>query len=257
MTERFEVMPFARAVEEAEQLPEHVRLTVTCSPRHGLDESLEVGGELRALGHAVTIHLAARMVRSRDHLDEILGAMAAAGIDDAFVVGGDAPEPLGPYGSAVELVPLVAEHLRRPATIGIAGYPEGHPLIDDAGLAEAFAAKAPYADYVTTQICFDPEAIVRFARDVELPVLAGVPGLVDPARLLEISLRVGVGPSLRYVRKQRGLRNLLRLSSSSAQRLHDALCDREEIAGFHYFTFNRLLDTWSWSTATTTKEVMS
>jgi methylenetetrahydrofolate reductase (NADPH) len=257
MSERFEVMPFPRAVQEAEQLPEHVRLTVTCSPKHGLDESLEIGRKLRALGHAVTIHLAARMVRSLDDLDEILGVMAEAGIDDAFVVGGDSPEPLGPYASAVELVPLVAEHARRPATIGIAGYPEGHPLIDGAGLAQAFAAKAPYADYVTTQICFDPEAIVRFAGGVDLPVLAGVPGLVDPAKLLEIALRVGVGGSIRYIRKQRGLRNLFRLSSSSAQRLHDALASREEIAGFHYFTFNRLLDTWSWSTATTTKEAMS
>src|SRR4029079_7296217 len=98
----------------------------------------------------------------------------------ASVAACASPEPLGPYTSAVELVPLVAEHPRRPATIGIAGYPEGHPLIDDAALAEALAAKAPYADYVTTQICFDPEAILRFATGVKLPVLAGVPGLVDP-----------------------------------------------------------------------------
>ncbi len=254
---RFEVLPFARSLEEAAQLPEKVRLTVTCSPKHGLDHSIAVGKELRALGHAVTIHFAARMVRSREHLDGALDAMADAGIDDAFVVGGDAPEPLGPYATAVEIVPLVAEHPRRPATIGIAGYPERHPLASDAALAEAIAAKAPYADYLTTQLCFDPEAILRFARGVDLPVLAGVPGLVDPARLLEISLRVGVGPSLRYLRKQRGLRNLIKLSTSSAERLHDALAGRDEIAGFHYYTFNRLLDTWSWTRATTTKEVMT
>ena len=61
-------------------------------------------------------------------------------------------------------------------------------------------------------------------------------------------MRVGVGPSLRFLRKQRGLRNLLRLSGASAERLHDALAGHAEIAGFHYFTFNRLLDTWSWAT---------
>ena len=105
-------------------------------------------------------------------------------------------------------------------------------------------------------MCFDPEAILRFARGRHaLPVLAGVPGLVDPARLLEISMRVGVGPSLRYLRKQRGLRTLLRLSGASAERLHGALAGHAEIAGFHYFTFNRLLDTWSWATASTPKEV--
>jgi methylenetetrahydrofolate reductase (NADPH) len=253
MSVRFEVMPFARAVEEAAQLPEPVRLTVTCSPRHGPDESVEIGTRLRALGHSVTIHLAARMVRDRDHLDALLAAMADAGMDDAFVIGGDATPPAGPYASAVELLPLVAEHPRRPATLGIAGYPEGHPLIDDDELRRAFAAKAPLADYVTTQLCFDPAAILRFAERAEPPVVVGLPGLVDPRRLLEISVRVGVGPSLRYLRKQRGLRNLLRLSTASADRLYDSLAPH--VDAFHFFTFNRLLDTWSWlETKTTTIE---
>jgi methylenetetrahydrofolate reductase (NADPH) len=251
MSARFEVMPFGRAEEEAAQLPEPVRLTVTCSPKHGPDESVEVGGRLRALGHSVTIHLAARMVRDREHLDTLLGKMAGAGIDDAFVIGGDATPPLGPYSSAVELLPLVHEHPQRPQTLGIAGYPEGHPLIGDDELRRAFAAKAPLADYVTTQLCFDPDAILRFADEVELPVVVGLPGLVDPRRLLEISVRVGVGPSLRYLRKQRGLRNLLRLSGASADRLYDALAPHAD--AFHFFTFNRLIDTWSWlQTKTTT-----
>jgi methylenetetrahydrofolate reductase (NADH) len=255
VTSRFEVMPFGRALTEAAELPEPVRLTVTCSPKHGLDESMEVARKLRALGHDVTVHLAARMVRGAEHLDELLAGMAAAGVDDALVVAGDATPPLGPYDSAVALLPLLARHERRPRTLGIAGYPEGHPLIDDAALRRAFEAKLPFADYVTTQLCFDPEAILRFARDVELPVLAGVPGRVDPAKLLEIAVRVGVGPSLRYLRKQRGLGNLLRLSAGSAGKLHDALVSRDEIDGFHYFTFNRLLDTWSWARSTTPEEV--
>jgi vanillate/3-O-methylgallate O-demethylase len=79
-------------------------------------------------------------------------------------------------------------------------------------------------------------------------VLAGVPGIVDPTKLLEISLRVGVGPSLSFLRKQRGLRSLLRLSGRSADKLYDALSSSEEIAGFHFYTFNRLRDTWEWHT---------
>ena len=75
--------------------------------------------------------------------------------------------------------------------------------------------------------------------------------MVDRRRLLEISARVGVGPSLSYLRKQGGIRNLFRLSKSSADRLVDALAphvgDPElNIAGFHYVTFNRLLETWRW-----------
>jgi methylenetetrahydrofolate reductase (NADPH) len=255
VTSRFEIMPFGRALDEAARLPEPTRLTVTCSPKHGLDESLAVARRVRELGHDVTIHLAARMLRSREHLDELLAELAAAEIDDALVLGGDASPPLGPYESAVELLPLLHEHHSRPRRLGIAGYPEGHPLVDDEALVRAFEAKLPYADYVTTQLCFDSEAIVRFAFGVAIPVLAGVPGRVDPAKLLEISIRVGVGPSLRYLQKQGGVRNLLKLAGRTAESLHADLVSREEIAGFHYFTFNQLLDTWSWVRSTTPEEV--
>jgi methylenetetrahydrofolate reductase (NADPH) len=247
----FEILPFGSGETEAAELPERVRLTVTCSPRHGLDESIATATRLRAFGHRVTLHLAARMVRGPDHLDELLATMKDAGIDDAFVIGGDATPPHGPYASAVELLPIIHAHRLRPVTIGIGGYPEGHPLIDDVALADALSRKAPFADYMTTQLCFDPEAVVRWidgirATGIDLPVLAGVPGLVDPRKLLEISMRVGVGPSLSFLRKQRGLRTLLRLSGRSADRLYDALAPKEEIAGFHFYTFNRLRDTWEW-----------
>jgi methylenetetrahydrofolate reductase (NADPH) len=141
---------------------------------------------------------------------------------------------------------VIHEHPNRPRTLGIAGYPEGHPLIDDARLAEALEQKAPYADYITTQLCFEREPVLRFARQVDLPVIVGLPGIVDPKRLLEISVKVGVGPSLRYLRKQRGLRRLFRLSGS-ADALYDALAPHAaEFEGFHFFTFNRLLDTYAW-----------
>jgi methylenetetrahydrofolate reductase (NADPH) len=242
----FEILPVGAGEQQAAELSERVRLTVTCSPKHGPDRTVEVGTRLRALGHEVTVHLSARMVRDRAHLDELLATMAAAGIDDAFVIGGDSTEPVGAYTSAVELLPPIHEHPDRPRTLGIAGYPEGHPLIDPATLAAALAEKSRLADYVTTQLCFDPDAILRFARQVELPVIVGLPGIVDRRRLLEMSVKVGVGPSLRFLRKQRGLRKFFRLSAA-ADALYDALAPHAaELAGFHFFTFNRLLDTWAW-----------
>src|SRR5579875_1399034 len=96
-TARFEILPLGKAEEQAAELPEPVRLTVTCSPKHGPDHSVEVAGRLRALGHAVTVHVAARMVRDRAHVDRLLAAIAAAGVDDLFLIGGDADPPLGAY----------------------------------------------------------------------------------------------------------------------------------------------------------------
>jgi 5,10-methylenetetrahydrofolate reductase len=92
---RFEVLPLGRGEEDAAKLPQPVRLTVTCSPRHGPDRSVTVARHLTALGHAVTVHLAARMVRDRGHLDKLLAEMVQAGVDDVLLIGGDATPPDG------------------------------------------------------------------------------------------------------------------------------------------------------------------
>lgn len=253
---RFEVLPLGRSEEEAARLPEPVRLTVTSSPRHGPDESLDMARRLRTHGHSVTIHLAARMVRGPAHLDELLNGMADVGVDDVLMIGGDATPPLGPYSSALELLPLVYGHPRCPREIGIAGYPEGHPLIGDEELVEALERKSACASYITTQMCFDADAVLGWVRrtrgrGVKLPVLAGVPGVVDRRRLLEVAMRIGVGPSLAFVRKQRGLRSLLGKSKVMPdppyEAVASALGDRElGISGFHFYTFNQLCDTWKW-----------
>jgi methylenetetrahydrofolate reductase (NADPH) len=253
---RFEVMPFGDVEEEAARLSEPARLTVTCSPRHGIDRTVDVAERLAGAGHAVVVHLAARMIRSLDHLDEVLERIARAGMDDVFVIGGDAPRPQGPFASALELVPIVAAHPRRPRRIGIAAYPDGHPLIDPETLADALERKSAHANYMTTQLCFDAGALLNWLRTtrrrgIALPVLLGVPGVVDRRRLVEISMRVGVGPSVSFVRKQRGLRHLFGRPAAAGEDLHDALVPRLAepglgIAGFHYFTFNRLVQTWTW-----------
>lgn len=256
---RYEVLPFRRSEEQAAGIATPLRLTVTASPRHGIDRSVDYGERLRALGHRVTLHLAARMVRGRDHLDAILTRTTEAGIDDLFVIGGDLYEPIGPYGSAGELLDDLSRHPLRPAALGFAGYPEGHPLIDDRQLEAALEHKAQLATYMVTQICFDAGAVLAWlsrlrASGITLPLYAGATGRVDRRRLLEVSVRVGVGPSLRFLRKQRSVGRLLRGSGDAAQRFHDAIdAQRGDpelgIAGFHFFTFNELSATWRWQQA--------
>jgi methylenetetrahydrofolate reductase (NADPH) len=148
--DRFEVLPFGGVAEQAAALPRPVRLTITCSPKHGPDRGVEVAAVLREAGHSVTVHVAARMVRDSAHVDALLAGMAEIGADDVFVIGGDVERPLGRYSSAMELLPAIAEHPRRPRTIGIAGYPEGHPLIAGDALDDALREKSRCADYVTT-----------------------------------------------------------------------------------------------------------
>lgn len=229
---------------------------MTASPKHGIDRSVDYAERLCALGHRVTVHLAARMVRDREHLDAILTRTTEAGIDDIFVIGGDLPEPIGPYSSAGELLDVLWDHRQRPAAIGVASYPEGHPLIDDRQLEKALEHKAQLATYMVTQICFDADVLLAWlsrirAGGIALPLYAGATGQVDRRRLLEMSVRVGVGPSVRFLRKQRGIGRLLRGSGDAGQRFYEAIdAERADprlgIVGFHFFTFNDLLATWRW-----------
>lgn len=253
---RYEVMPFKRAEEQAAEVGERLRLTITTSPKHGVDRSLEAAERLRALGHDVTLHVAARMVRAASHADEIVERARAAGIDDFLVIGGDLPEPLGPYAAAAELLERFAAQPARPARLGIGGYPEGHPLIAHHELDTALDRKARVADYLVTQLCFDVKALTAWiarlrARGISLPLYVGASGPVERRRLIEISTRIGVGPSLRFLRKQRGLATLFRRPADTAVAFYDAAAplvgERQlGIAGFHLFTFNDLLATRRW-----------
>ena len=109
--------------------------------------------------------------------------------------------------------------------------------------------------YLATQMCFDPGTIAdwlaaRRAAGITLPCHLGVPGAVDPARLLSISLRLGVGVSARYLKKNR--LSVLRLLSP---RRYDpnklvaplsAVADQLGIVGIHCFTFNSVEATETW-----------
>jgi methylenetetrahydrofolate reductase (NADPH) len=154
-------------------------------------------------------------------------------------------------------LPILADHRLRPPRIGVGVYPEGHPLIGPAALDDALRRKAVLADYMVTQMCFDAGALVGWirrsrAQGIALPVYVGIPGAVDRRRLLEISVRVGVGSSITFLRKQQGgIRRLLGRPEHAGDRLHEQIApligDPElAITGIHYYTFNNLAATVAW-----------
>lgn len=253
---RLEILPLSGVLPQLKALPESARLTITASPSKGLETSLEVGETLRAAGFEVTIHLSARMVADRDHLRLLLSRMEAAGLDRAFVIGGDAPHP-GIYPDAGSLLDDMAELGHHVREIGIAGYPQGHATIPDDRLLAALRAKAPHASYVTTQLCFDADATAawiaaRRSEGLELPIEIGLPGAVEMSRLLRISARIGIADAGRFASKQIGLvRRLLRpggyrpdgLLADLAPVLADPAAN---IRGLHIFTFNQVDRTEEW-----------
>src|SRR5450756_1351922 len=115
---------------------------------------IDVSARLAGRGYRVVPHLAARMIADRGQLERIVADLEAAGIHEAFVVGGDASPPAGGYADAGDLLDELGVLPHSLARIGVGGYPEGHPLIPEASLLEALRRKQPHADYIATQLCF-------------------------------------------------------------------------------------------------------
>lgn len=258
----WEVVPLSNLEGRLGHLPPGSAVSVTCSPTKGVDATLDVCEQLVTLGHRAIPHLGARTVRSADHLDAVIERLDDLGLREAFVIAGDAPEPLGPFTDALALLePLAASGVVD--HVGVAAYPDGHPLIDRATLDHALLAKqevlaaAGVAGHATTQLCFAPATIRSWlsgarADGLTLPVRLGIAGAVGRADLLAMGLRLGVGPSLRYLRKNRAAIGRLAGPNHEPDRLVRALAaagDELGIAGLHTFTFNRIAPTANWRTA--------
>jgi methylenetetrahydrofolate reductase (NADPH) len=253
---KLEILPLSGVLAEVPAIERGATLAVTASPAKGLEASVELGAQLREAGYDVVVHLAARMVADRAHLGRLLARMGDAGLDRAFVIGGDANPP-GEYPDALAILREMADighHLRE---VGIGCHPEGHPSIPDDRLLAALRAKAPFADYMTTQLCFDAAALgtwlrARRAEGITLPADIGMPGAVDTTRLIRISTRIGVRNAGRFALKQRGLvGRLLRPGGYRPDRLMadlaPMLADPDSgVRGLHVFTFNQLERTAAW-----------
>ena len=59
---------------------------------------------LAGQGWNLVPHIAARMVRDKSHLQEILNRLDAANIHSVFVPGGDATEPAGIYDCSLDML---------------------------------------------------------------------------------------------------------------------------------------------------------
>jgi methylenetetrahydrofolate reductase (NADPH) len=256
----FELIPLRHALDQAALLPPGATVSVTASPARGIEATVALCEQLQALGFRAVPHLSARMVRDRAHLADLVAWLEGAGVDRAFVVGGDAKEP-GAYPDGLSLLREMAEIGHPLGEIGIPGYPQGHPFIADGPLLDALHAKAAFATYVTTQLCFDPGAIAawiaaRRAEGLALPIHVGVPGVAEPQKLLAIAARIGVADTHRFLVKN--VRFVTRLVRSGGFYRPDGLLEgiaplatraEARIVDLHLYTFNAVDLTERWRTA--------
>lgn len=249
---QYEVIPLRGIAREvAAQLPPGTRVTVTASPGQGLPATIETACELARQGFRAIPHLAARMLRSRGEVDELLERLAEAGVAEVFVIAGDASPPAGDFPGALELLEAVSA-AGSAMTVGIGAHPEGHPHLAEAEATRLLRAKATHASYAVTQMCFAAAPLLEWTRglrdaDITVPVRPGVAAAVGTARLLRIGTRIGVGRSLRLLSgEDSGMRRLLSSArwdpSPLLEELGTAAAKEPGLAllGPHVYTFNDL-----------------
>ncbi len=259
----FEVIPLKSIDDAIAALPAASRVSVTVSAAKGQDATREITERLLQAGHQAVPHVSARLIPDRKRVVQLADWLRSTELTTMFLVGGDAESP-GAYPDAAGLLSHLLECDHGLATIGVTGYPHGHPLIGEHALHQALHAKqsllaeAGVAGYCSTQMCFDPGRIIRWLRSeraagLTLPVHLGVAGVVDRAKLLTVGARLGVGSSLRFLRKNlAATAKLMTASSYDPNQILAALSPDMTglgVEGLHVFTFNQVAATAAWQSA--------
>jgi methylenetetrahydrofolate reductase (NADPH) len=255
---RYEVLPTAK-IEAAvvKSVPRDVTLTVTASPAKGIASTIDLTEKLIGHGYAVVPHLAARMISGREELETIVARLTGLGVDNVFCPAGDANPPAGDYTGAVAMLEDLTSMGRPFKHVGITGYPESHPAIEDDITIQSMWDKRAHATYVVSNLCFDPDTIANWLkrmrrRGITLPVLVGLAGPVERTKLVSMASRIGVGQSVKFLRSHAstfariaapGGYSPERFLYKSAAYLND---DALDVAGLHLFTFNQVAETETW-----------
>jgi methylenetetrahydrofolate reductase (NADPH) len=255
---RYEVLP----TEDVEGLvtthvPPEVTITITASPRRGMEATINLAARLSRQGYTAVPHLSARLIRDTAHLREILDAIKQMGGRSVFVIAGDAREPAGEFPDSVSLLEAMMRAGHDLDDIGVSGYPESHSFIDDDMTIQAMWDKRRIATYIVSNLCFDPRVVKQWVgrvrrRRVELPVYIGMAGIADPAKLLRISTRIGVVDSARFLRGHSNwFLRMMQPGGYSPERfvrglLPDLAAPERRVAGLHVFTFNEIEPTERW-----------
>ncbi len=188
-----------------------------------LVDAKELGGQITAVAalHAAGLkpipHIPARFVLDEADLRARVAALTKAGATTILALGGGAPQPMGIYHCALQLLETNVFQDHGITRIGIAGHPEGNSDISknigEAGLLQALVEKQAWLKqkniegFIATQFLFDAEPLAFWAshlrqEGITLPIHVGVPGPASLKTLVRYAAICGVGNSARFIRKQ-------------------------------------------------------
>jgi methylenetetrahydrofolate reductase (NADPH) len=249
--------------EMARILPAGYPVYVANTPKTSPDDVVRVALRIQELGLSASPHVIARRVADAKRLGERLRVLASAGVKQVLLVAGDVAIPAPAFPSTIELLEsgVVADAgIQR---VGIAGHPEGHPVVSDEVIWRALERKQAIAHasgltmHIATQFGFDTRALTSWehgltARGIALPVHAGVAGPAPLTRLIRYAVHCGVGASLKAVSGNPvSFGRLPHLATRADEMLLGVLRAKQlnpvsRIFAPHFFAFGGVLETARW-----------
>jgi len=260
-----EVTPYDEKVldEMARILPAGFPVYVANTPKTSPDDVVRVALRIQELGLTASPHVVARRVVDANRLRDRLRTLAAGGVQQLLLVAGDVAIPDPAFSSTIELLEsgVVGDSgIRR---VGVAGHPEGHPVVPDEVLWQALERKQAIARatgltmHIATQFGFDTRVFETFeqglaARGISLPIHAGVAGPTPLTKLLKYAMHCGVGASLKAVSgNPMSFSRLPHLVTKADEMLIGVFQAKQgnpvsRIFAPHFFAFGGVLETARW-----------
>ena len=190
----------------AATLPRGTMVYVAHTPKAQVSDVVRVAAKCVALGLRASPHIVARRLANRQILRDALRQARDGGIEQVLLVAGDLTPPAGEFTSTLEIIDSGAIGAAGIEAIGVAGHPEGHPVVAQDVLWSALARKQAFADrgptrvHIVTQFGFNPEAVAKWDaeltnRGIRLPVHVGMAGPTPLPKLIKFAVQCGIGAS--------------------------------------------------------------
>ncbi len=245
----------------APSLPPDTPVSVTFLPGETLDARIAAATGVRELGFEPMPHFSARRIESHDEFVAYLEAVVErAKVRRCFVIAGDRDTPAGPFADSSALIATGCFEKAGIKAIGIAGHPDGHPVMDVEQCWSVLRTKADdianrgMAPLIVTQFGFDAGKLLGWlkelrARGIDIPVRVGVPGPAGVKTLLRFAARCGVQASASVMAKY-GLSITQLMGSGGPDRMVDALFEQMSSehgrVRLHFYPFGGLERTIAW-----------
>jgi methylenetetrahydrofolate reductase (NADPH) len=241
--------------------PAGTHVYLSCPPNQDPARLVEYVRAVREVGFEPVPHLTARAFTDAAHLEQVVMRLVReAGVTRALTIAGDRDVPAGKFERALALIESDVLQRNGIREIGISGYPDGHPKIDDAMLRRVLAqkleaaAKRDLAVHIATQFCFEAEPILGWLRwlrgeGVKVPVRIGVAGPTSMRALMRYALRCGVRASLKGALNPNALRLFGEAAPDGIIRALSEADDRAQLGdlAIHFFSFGGLVATADWA----------